>query len=372
LSISLEHVRTDGWFERVAQKVGSLQVLCEVLGERFFAFSLITGAQITSLTVDRGVPSQSIVEFLLPGQDESDPAGAERLSIAAFREYLVAELLEGDEIGEAPTSDDDLEATRLYLGARLLLLAPLFGYSLLELGLAEGDALLRFVHTGQERELNVSDFRAVLERWVLEELERAKGDVEGDSFQLDPALVPEARKAAASGDHAQVIALLGGWLMPLSFFLRTPQARQLAPAARAELADGLGLLGEALTAEGDPGSGHHALRLAVQFALGGPAASAAYLRLGEALYRSEAFGQAIAPLRRAAKLGAAPERVWPALCEAFLREHRHLAAWGAARSGIASGVEAAVFAPQRREILERLPLLAEWSRRVGEPLPQGS
>jgi hypothetical protein len=52
-SLSLELVRTDGWFDRVGQTVSSFQALCDILGERFFAFSLITGARITALTVDR-------------------------------------------------------------------------------------------------------------------------------------------------------------------------------------------------------------------------------------------------------------------------------------------------------------------------------
>jgi hypothetical protein len=34
----LEAVRTDGWFERIGEGIGSFQALCEIIGERFFAF----------------------------------------------------------------------------------------------------------------------------------------------------------------------------------------------------------------------------------------------------------------------------------------------------------------------------------------------
>ena len=48
----LDSVRTDGWFERIGEGIGSFQALCEIVGERFFAFSIIVGARITALTVD--------------------------------------------------------------------------------------------------------------------------------------------------------------------------------------------------------------------------------------------------------------------------------------------------------------------------------
>ena len=41
----LDAVRTDGWFERIGEGIGSFQALCEIIGERFFAFSIIVGAR---------------------------------------------------------------------------------------------------------------------------------------------------------------------------------------------------------------------------------------------------------------------------------------------------------------------------------------
>ena len=44
-TIVLDRIRTDGWFERLGESIGSFETLCEVLGERFFAFSLIAQAR---------------------------------------------------------------------------------------------------------------------------------------------------------------------------------------------------------------------------------------------------------------------------------------------------------------------------------------
>jgi hypothetical protein len=43
LAISLEAIRTDGWFERMGEGIGSFQALCDIIGAHFFAFAMITG-----------------------------------------------------------------------------------------------------------------------------------------------------------------------------------------------------------------------------------------------------------------------------------------------------------------------------------------
>src|SRR5690349_11785344 len=71
VSVPLEAIRTDGWFERIGEGIGSFQALCDIVGARFFAFAMITGARITSLTVDRRVPENTLVEFVV-GSDEEE------------------------------------------------------------------------------------------------------------------------------------------------------------------------------------------------------------------------------------------------------------------------------------------------------------
>src|SRR5580700_8381034 len=91
---SLDAVRTDGWFERIGDGIGSFQALCDIVGEAFFAFSMITGARITALTVDRRNPENTLVDFMIapPGDDEAR-GDVQRLPLGDFRHRLVAALL---------------------------------------------------------------------------------------------------------------------------------------------------------------------------------------------------------------------------------------------------------------------------------------
>ena len=68
----LDAVRTDGWFERIGQGIGSFSALCDIVGERFFAFSMITGARITALTVDRRNPDDTLVDFVVGAEGEEE------------------------------------------------------------------------------------------------------------------------------------------------------------------------------------------------------------------------------------------------------------------------------------------------------------
>src|ERR1700731_4670786 len=100
----LDAVRTDGWFERIGEGIGSFQALCEIIGERFFAFSIIVGARITALTVDRRNPDLSLVDFVVGGGAAADAREPQRLTLADFRRRLAGALLvEDDRLAPAPT-----------------------------------------------------------------------------------------------------------------------------------------------------------------------------------------------------------------------------------------------------------------------------
>src|SRR5688572_14491727 len=130
----LDSIRTDGWFERIGESVGSFQALCDILGERFFAFSMITGARITALTVDRRNPENTLVDFVVGGlEDDAMRTEPQRLALAEFRRRLVSALIADEPAGPVPKRATDVEALQLHVGVRYLLLAPLYGYSLLEL-----------------------------------------------------------------------------------------------------------------------------------------------------------------------------------------------------------------------------------------------
>src|SRR6187431_184520 len=164
-SLSLDLVRTDGWFDRVGQTVSSFQALCDILGERFFAFSLITGARITALTVDRRHPENTLVDFTV-GANESSNDEAERLPLADFQRRLVSALLLDAQHGPVPQREQDAEAIQQFIGPQYLLLAPLYGLTLTELSFEDGEPVLKYEHDDVGHEVALEDFRGELRERV--------------------------------------------------------------------------------------------------------------------------------------------------------------------------------------------------------------
>ncbi len=237
LVVSLEAIRTDGWFERVGEGIGSFQALCEIVGSRFFGFAMITGARITSLTVDRRIPDNTLVEFAVGADEEAGVAGEpQRLTLAEFRHRLVNALVIDEPHGPAPKRATDLEAVQLHIGVRYLLLAPLYGYALRELRIGAEGSQMVLLHDGIEETYPLPAFRARIRTHVREELERVRRPATRSAIDL--SRVAEAQTAAQRGDHVRILELLGPWPAPLAIFLRTPEGQLLNPEARGTIARG--------------------------------------------------------------------------------------------------------------------------------------
>jgi len=336
LVIPLESIRTDGWFERMGEGIGSFQALCDIIGTHFFAFAMITGARITSLTVDRRSPDNTLVEFVVGGDEtEIDPSDTQRLTLSEFRQRLVNALVTEEPIGAPPRRETDIEAVQLHIGVRYLLLAPIYGYALRELTIDWDGTRIRLLHDGMEELYPLGAFRARLRTHVREELERVSRSQSRGAIEL--SRVGEAAEAAGRGDHVRVLELLGAWPAPLAIFLRTPEGQTLPHDTRVTIARALGLLGSACVELGEIGKGEEVLRLGVQYAGDSPAASDVYLRLGQAMLSDGRPGEAIGVLRRAANLGAAGDQVWPLLAQAFALRGRLLAAYSAVLEARSAG-----------------------------------
>lgn len=349
LVIPLEAIRTDGWFERMGEGIGSFQALCDIIGARFFAFAMITGARITSLTVDRRSPDNTLVEFVVGGEEgEPDPSDVQRLSLSEFRIRLVNALVTEEPIGPPPRRETDVEALQLHIGVRYLLLAPLYGYALRELTADVDGSRIKLLHDGVDELYPLGAFRARLRTHVREELERVARPQSRSAIDL--SRFAEAEQAALRGDHIRVLELLGAWPAPLAMFLRTPEGQTITSDTRSLIARALGLLGGACVALGEIGKGEEVLRLAVQYAGDGNAAADVYFRLGEAMMLDSRPGEAIGPLRRAANLGSAGDRVWPLLARAFVQRGRLVAAYSAVLEARAAGSPADELQP----VLEQL------------------
>jgi len=349
---SLDAVRTDGWFERIGDGIGSFQALCDIVGETFFAFSMITGARITALTVDRRNPDNTLVDFVIaPPGDEEEESEVQRLTLADFRHRLVGALLTEDATPPPPERDTDIEALQLHIGVRYLLLAPLFGYSLRKLYVDGRTSRLLVLRDGLEQTYELGEFRARIRAHVREELERASA---GSRSAIDLTRVAEAEAASQRGDWSRVVQLLGAWPAPLAIFLRTPEGQMLTTDARALIAKGLGLLGTACVKLGEEHQGEEVMRLAVQYAQDGAAAADIFRRLGEAQLENGRAGEAIGGLRRAASLGAPPKLIWPLLAKAYVKRQRYVAAFACVREARAAGVPDAELIEEIREIEAKL------------------
>ena len=234
----LEAIRTDGWFERIGEGIGSFQALCDIVGARFFAFAMITGARITALTVDRRNPDNTLVDFVVGAPEaEVTDVDTQRLTLADFRRRLVAALVTDEPIAPAPARPTDTEAVQLHIGVRYLLLAPLYGYSLTKLEVVGANSMLELLHDGVEEKFDLIEFRARIRTHVREELDRVQ---RGARSAIDLSRIAEAEAAEKKREHLRVLELLGAWPAPLAIFLRTPEGQLLAPDTRAMIARGLG------------------------------------------------------------------------------------------------------------------------------------
>lgn len=356
---SLDAVRTDGWFERIGEGIGSFQALCEIVGERFFAFSIIVGARITALTVDRRSPDQTLVDFVVglgDGEGELEP---QRLTLADFRRRLVGALLiEEDRDPPVPTRDTEVEAIQLFIGVRYLLLSPLFGYSLQRLIFSKNGTEIVVLRDGQEEVYDLDAFRTRVRLHVREELDRVSAPARS---AIDLSKVAEAEAAAIRKEWPKVIGLLGAWPAPLSIFLRTPEGQMLSPDARALISKGLGLLGSACVHLGEYEQAEEVFRIGIQYAQEGVAAADLFRRLGEALLMNDRAGEAVGPLRRALAFGGGPAEIMPMLATAYNKRGRHVAAYACLRDAIAAGVAERDVAEDMKKAETALgPALTSW------------
>jgi hypothetical protein len=359
----LDALRTDGWFERIGEGIGSFQALCEIVGERFFAFSIIVGARITALTIDRRSPDQTLVDFVVGSAEAEGELEPQRLTLADFRRRLVGALLvEEEKQAPVPERETDIEGIQLFIGVRYLLLSPLYGYSLGSLTLSGGQAEMSVLHDGVEEKHELDAFRLRIRAHVREELDRVTS---GSRSAIDLSKVAEAEACALRKEWPKVIALLGTWPAPLAIFLRTPEGQMLAPEARGLIAKGLGLLGSACVHVGEIEQAEEVFRIGIQYAQEGMAAAELFRRLGEALLLNDRPGEAIGPLRRALAFGGRAQEVLAPLARAFVERGRYVAAFACLKDALAAGAPEAELAEDIRKVEAKLgPALTAWKARL--------
>lgn len=344
---SLDKARADGWLEQLGEGSQGFAQLCEVVGTRFVAFSVIAGIRITALTVDPRTPDASVVEFEI-----GDIPGAQRLSLGDFRERLADAMLSDDDAEHELAGSPDSEEIQAYIGFRYVLLAPLFGIGLEELRIDGPLVTVTITHEGVVETVPLLALRELVRARVADEAASVKAP---SPFAIDLNVVPRARAAAAEGDAVRVAELLGTWPGPLSLLLRTAEGQSLAPEVRGTLAEALGMLGSAYVDLGRVGWAQEILRLGIQWGQDQLEVSAnLFHRLGGAFVAEDRHGEAIGLFRRALALGAPRSEVLPVLASSFLARNRHIAALLCAEDALAAGASADAVAHVRARSRETL------------------
>jgi hypothetical protein len=234
-AIDLGEIRTDGWFEQLAEEIPEFEQLCEVLGGRFVAFSFIAGVRITAISYDPHAPESSLVDFATGESDE-----VERLNLGEYRERLGATLTDTEAEPIFLPSDPSGDDVRACIGRRYLLLAPVFGIRLSLLHVDDEEPMVEVDLGHASEKISVQGLRDILDNAVRSEVTRAKPPA---PFSIDFKKIPLADEANQRGEYSETIALLGAWPGPLSMFLRTPQGQALGRNERQKLVKALGLLG---------------------------------------------------------------------------------------------------------------------------------
>ena len=366
--IDLDAVRADGWFDRVIAGVPALDRLCGALGDGMVALSLVAGFRIQNASIER---TTGEVASLTWARDDRPDGGTATGTPESMRTEVLAVLLgESDSAADEPTRDDDADGIKAYIGPRYLLLAPLFGLTLRRLLLSDqAEARVAAAHDGIEEIVTLKQLRRFLRSRVVEAL----GGGRGRGVQIDLEQARVARDAFENGRYEEVVGRLASWVAPLMMYQRTPEGASLDPNTRADISRALGVLGQTFHKLGRAEESEEALRLAVQYAHDGPAASDVYRTLARTMMAEDRHGEAIAPLRRAAAMEPQSAEGLCDLARCFVRTQKAVAAVGVLRMARARNASEGEVADVERELREALgETLPRWESLIAPSKPAAS
>jgi tetratricopeptide (TPR) repeat protein len=345
--IDLQEVRADGWFEELGEDLADFDQLCQAMGRRFVAFSMIAGVRVSSVNYDTHSPHTSLVEFTIGDTDEP-----QHMALGELRERLGTALLATDELHPDLDDDPSPEDIRRFIGRRYLLLAPVFGLGLeaIEVG-GDDEPMLKLRLGSGVESISVQGLRDVIHNAIRSEVARSRPS---QAFSIDFKKVPQAEASNERGDYDETIALLGAWPGPLSMFLRTPQGQTLGDSERSKLVRALCALGEAYLRKRQADWSEDVLRLGIQFGQELDASAPLFGLLGRARVETGRYGEAIGLLRRALSLGADPREHLPLLARCFVERERYVAALGCIDEALEAGVDPESIRELQTEVAEAL------------------
>ncbi|MBW2262962.1 MAG: hypothetical protein JRG91_13375 [Deltaproteobacteria bacterium] len=318
LLVDLGPFVVDTWFESMLKRIDGFEEVCDVVGYRFMAFSLIIGINLRAVMHNPEFPSDSTVEFVIQGEEESQEA-----PIEDFRKMLLVSLLSDDPPpSPVPTPPSRDDVARL-VGVRYLLLSPLYNVHprklyIIDQELGTDGYAVVFDHDGETREWSLERFREFLRGFVSEEQVR-EPEARG-RFAVED--VRSAEKALSVGNPERALEYLRDWILFVRNYRLTGSVAQLVKEPDALFARGLLLTGRAYRLLGRKRLSEDLLRFSIQLLPSGATLPKFYYELAVIMMEEKRFGEAIGPLRHALHLGLPHERVYPHLGEALMRSDR--------------------------------------------------
>jgi hypothetical protein len=318
LLVDLGPFVVDTWFESMIKRIDGFEEVCDVVGYRFMAFSLIIGINLRAVMHNPEFPSESTVEFVIQGEEESQEA-----PIEDFRKMLLMSLLSDDPApSPVPTPPSRDEVARL-VGVRYLLLSPLYSVRprklyIIDQALGTDGYSVVFDHDGETREWSLERFREFLRDFVSEEQVRepaAKGRFAAED-------VRSAEKALSAGNPERALEYLRDWILFVRNYRLTGSVAQLVKEPDALFARGLLLTGRAYRLLDRKRLSEDLLRFSIQLLPSGATLPKFYYELAVIMMEEKRYGEAIGPLRHALALGLSHERVYPHLGEALMKSDR--------------------------------------------------
>jgi tetratricopeptide (TPR) repeat protein len=322
LCVNLDPFVVDNWFDGMIKRIDGFEEVCDVVGYRFMAFSLIIGINLKAVMHNPEFPSESTVEFVIQGEKEAQEA-----PIEDFRKMLIVSLLSDDPPTQPVRTPPAREEVARLVGVRYLLLAPLYGIRprklyIMDQALHTDGYSVVFDHDGETREWSLERFREFLRDFVSEEQVRepaARGRFAAEDIR-------SAEKALSAGNPERALEYLRDWILFVRNYRLTGTVAQLVKEPDALFARGLLLTGRAYRLLDRNRLSEDLLRFSIQLLPSGEMLPRFYYELAVIMMEEGRHAEAIAPLKHALKLGLSHERVYPYLGEALLRSDRAVGA----------------------------------------------
>ncbi len=306
---------SETWFESMTKRIDGFEEVCDVVGNRFMAFSLIIGINLRAVMHNPEYPSDSTVEFVIGDEEEVHDAGIED-----FRKMLLVSLLSNDPPPKPVMLPPGRDEVARLVGVRYLLLAPLYGVKLrklyiLDQSLGVGGYSIQFDHEGETREWTLGRFREFLRDFVASEQihePAARGRFAAEDVRA-------AEKALGAGNPEKALESLRDWILFVRNYRLTGSIAQLVGEPDALFARGLLLTGRAYRLLDRNRLSEDLVRFSIQLLPSGKTSAKFYYELALVMLGEGRFSEAIGPLRHAEKLGLSQERIFPHLARAYLR-----------------------------------------------------